>query len=383
MEDTYAFVPPNPGDLANIQRKRMSLEEHQRKRTENLHRLADAKRKAKFDALVRQLEETKEIIPSKNTEFILELSRHRLSSGSDGSCEFSEVSQRLEAYRKDDNDRMEATVKKLEMDIEKRQADQRLESRALQPSREEQLKAWMKNPTKTIEVIRDNINEANKDSHEKEDNALKIVQDLAVQDKTRQISLKKAQYTTEELKDADCFKQPANVFERMWTPLCSDNPIYMRYIELLTQYKTEAIKSSKQLAVCSQCMTFFFPCFPNDFHLHTPSKEVRRALDKKKIKEFGGLCSDAEEDQSIPEIIWRNALLALAKEAKAHKSENGCDYIKLLRIAEGARKKTGGAKYNHFEICENHDSGLDMVENTPKVFETKSLAAGIFEIIAK
>jgi hypothetical protein len=248
MKDIYVLAPPNPGDLANIQRKRMSLEEHQRKRTENLRRVADAQRKAKFDALVRQLEETKEIVPSKNTEFILELSRHRLSSSSDGSCEFSEVSQRLEAYRKDDNDRMEATVKKLEMDIEKRQADQRLESRALQPSREDRLRAWMKNPTSMIAVAGDIINEANNGGCVKDD-ALKIIEDLLDQDTVRRMSLKKAEYTTEKLKDADCFRQPLNVFERRWTPVCIDNPVYMRYIDLLTKYKTDAIKKNRQLAV--------------------------------------------------------------------------------------------------------------------------------------
>jgi hypothetical protein len=393
MRDIHIHVPPNPGDLAKLHRKIEILEDHRRQRADIITRAAHLKEKAKFDAWLRQLKLPKEDVPSKNMLFLLELNKPKISNNEGG--EFSEVYQRLEAHRKDDDDRLEAHVKKLEMNFLKRQDEQRPGNSLSELSPVEQLKAWKKNANK-IEIAGENINLSNKSScgksfistgstsmieEPKEDDALKLMESLIKQEKFRQISLNKASYTTEQLKDADCFKQPANVFERMWTPICNDNPVYMRYIELLTEYKTEAIRKNRQLAVCSQCMTFFFPSFPSDFHLHASSQAVRRALDQKKIKKSGGLCSD--EDQNIPEIVWRNALLALAKEAKAYKSDNGFDYIKLIRIAEGTQKSSGGAKYDRFEMCENHDSGLDLVDNAPKVFKTKSLAAGIFEIIGK
>jgi hypothetical protein len=396
MEDTYAFVPPNPGDLANMKRKRRALENHQRKRADTISHIARCKEKAKFDAWLRQLELPKEDVPSQNMQFLLELNKPKIPTNESG--EFSEVYQRLEAHRKEHDDRLEAHVKKLEMNCLKRQDEQRPENSLSELSPAERLKAWKEKIANTIEVAGENNNLSNKAScgkscistgpvsiveDPKNDDVLKIMGGIIEKEKRRRINLNSANYTTEQLKDADCFKQPANVFERMWTPICSDNPVYMNYVKMIGDYKTKAIDKNLQLAACSQCMTFFYPSFPADLHLHTPSEGIRSALNKKKIRAYTGLVSDDTEDQKIPEIICREALLILAKEAKAYKLENGFEYIKLVRIAEGMRKNSGGAKYGRFELCENHNSGSDVVENTPKVFETKSLAAGIFEIICR
>lgn len=180
--------------------------------------------------------------------------------------------------------------------------------------------------------------------------------------------------STTDIADLNLYGQPADAFERMWTPLVSDNPIFAAYREVLLELKMDCVKSTKKLAGCKQCFTIFTPRFPDEF-LHKLSKPFRGATDKREVKRRSRNSLNMEED-TLQECFQRDALIQLAKEAGVYKKEDGIDYIRMLRVCKGKRLRDGTVVFENLTVCANADE--DNPEDLMRTrFKIKNLAKGL------
>lgn len=214
-----------------------------------------------------------------------------------------------------------------------------------------------------------------------EADATHLVHQLILQEKARQANMQRADQSTTDLSDMRLEHQPANVFERMWTPVCEDNPIWRRYRQLFNEMRRSRTAKHQQLAACASCMTIFTPFFPADFHLHRLSKGFKTAADERRFSACVEAVVEADEDAGFYESPTYKALVELAKEAKAYKKDGGDEYIKLLRVVQGVRSHRGKGKYDRLEICENFEVESDLQEVAKKRFKVQTLAGGILELI--
>ena len=73
--------------------------------------------------------------------------------------------------------------------------------------------------------------------------------------------------------------QTPDVFQRQWTPVQDDNPIWRAYSAMLRGSKESCQKGKRPLSACKNCFTIFLPTFPeDDFHLHKLSTNFRTAI---------------------------------------------------------------------------------------------------------
>ena len=214
-----------------------------------------------------------------------------------------------------------------------------------------------------------------------EADATHLVHQLILQEKVRQANIHTADQSTIDLSDMRLEYQPANVFERMWTPVCEDNPIWRRYRQLFNEMRRSRTAKHQQLAACAACMTIFTPFFPADFHLHRLSKGFKTAADERRFSACVEAVVEADEDAGFYESPTYKALVALAKEANAYKKDGGDEYIKLLRVVQGVRSHRGKGKYDRLEICENCEVESDLQESAKKRFKVQTLARGILELV--
>ena len=191
----------------------------------------------------------------------------------------------------------------------------------------------------------------------------------------------KANQITESLSDMNNHHQPPNVFDRMWTPVTKENPIWKMYKDLLDELKYWCKEKKQMLSACKNCMTIFTPFFPSDYNLHVPSNEFKTSVDRRRIKSCLDTWWDAPKDEAFYETFQYKALIGLSKEAKAYKKEDDIEYIKLLRVVKGHRAHDGQKSFEHFEMCENCEVENDLEEVARKKFKTEGLAFGILKII--
>lgn len=181
--------------------------------------------------------------------------------------------------------------------------------------------------------------------------------------------------STTDIADLNLYGQPADAFERMWTPMVSDNPIFAAYRELLLELKMECVKSTKKLAACKNCFTVFSPSFPDEF-LHRLSKPFRGATDKRVVKRISQNNIGMTEGDILQECFQRDALIQLAKEAGVYKKEDGIDYIRMLRVCKGKRLEDGTVAFENLTVCANADE--DHPEDLIRTrFKIKNLAKGL------
>lgn len=211
--------------------------------------------------------------------------------------------------------------------------------------------------------------------------ATHLVHQLVLDDKIREANMKRADGATSDLADLRVDSQPMDVFQRMWTPVSLDNPIWRYYCNLLRDLKEKRAKGHRGLAACSRCMTVFFPFFPNDHHLHKRSETFGTAVDDRRVNTCLNAMVETPKERVIYESSTYQALVGLAKEAKAYKKDSTGEYIKLIRLANGTRSRHGKGNYEQLEMCENCDVEFDLKEEARKRFKVQNLAAGILELI--
>jgi hypothetical protein len=213
------------------------------------------------------------------------------------------------------------------------------------------------------------------------DYATHLVHKLVLDDKIREANMKRADEFTTDLADLQIDKQPMDVFQRMWTLVSLDNPIWNYYRRLLRDLKEKRSKCHRELAACSRCMTIFFPFFPDDHHLHKSSKTFKTAVDDRRVNTCLNTMVEAPKERVIYESSTYQALVSLAKEAKAYKKDSTGEYIKLVRFANGTRNHRGKGNYEQLEMCENCDVEFDLKEEARKRFKVQNLGAGILNLI--
>jgi hypothetical protein len=213
------------------------------------------------------------------------------------------------------------------------------------------------------------------------DDVTQLVYQLVLDDKIREANMKRADEVTINLVDLRLDKQPMNVFQRMWTPVSLENPIWRHYRHLFRDLKQKREKGHQELAACSRCMTVFFPFFPDYHHLHKRSKMFSTAVDDRRVNSCLKAMVEAPDDRGIYESSTYQALVGLAKEAKAYKKDSTGEYIKLILLANATRSHRGKGKYEHAELCENCEVEFDLKEEARKRFKVQNLAAGILELI--
>ena len=214
-----------------------------------------------------------------------------------------------------------------------------------------------------------------------ETDALNIVHELILRERDRQANLSKANKITTELADMKLDSQPANVFERMWTPVSQENPIVKEYHKRIVRLRLQGQLKHRQLSACASCMTVFFPFFPADFHLHKLSVSFQTAIHEKIVAARRNAVMEVPEEQAFSESFTTHALVRLAKEAKAHMQKDGVEYIKLLRFVKGVRSHRGKGKYERLELCENCEVESGLQEEARRRFKLESLTEGILELI--
>lgn len=219
--------------------------------------------------------------------------------------------------------------------------------------------------------------------------ATHMVHDLILQEEIRTANAKRSHQTTTDLADLQLETQPADVFQRMWTLVDEDNPIWRKYRVLVCKHTTGFGKARRQASACGACMTIFYPQFPDDFHLHRKSQGFKTAIDGRVTDSNREAVVEAEGDENeLREGTAYKALIALAKEAKAYKKEADADgvlreYIKMVRFVKGVRMAAGGAKYMHVEICERCEVEGDIQEAAKQKYKVKGLADGIIQLILR
>lgn len=219
--------------------------------------------------------------------------------------------------------------------------------------------------------------------------ATHVVHDLILQEEIRAANTKRSHQTTTDLADLQLETQPADVFQRMWTPVDEDNPIWRKYRALIGKHTTGFGKGRRQASACGACMTIFYPQFPDDFHLHRKSVGFKTAIDGRVISSNleAALAADDDEKEFREGTAYK-ALIALAKEAKAYKKEADADgvlreYIKMVRFIKGVRMVTGGVKYPQVELCERCEVEGDIQEAAKQKYKVKALADGIIQLILR
>jgi hypothetical protein len=201
--------------------------------------------------------------------------------------------------------------------------------------------------------------------------------EMVLAEKAREAARLKSGTPTERLEDSRA-DQPLDVFNRRWTPVSMDNPIWREYRGTLRSMKTELQKKRQQMSACRKCMTIFYPFFPADFHLHDASPAFKSALNSKAIDAATIKYADSGH-------IWNSfqykALVGLAKEAGAYfEDECGVQYIKLIRIVRGHRSHKDRG-YENVEFCENCEMDECPKYESQQRFRSETLAAGIFKLL--
>lgn len=208
-----------------------------------------------------------------------------------------------------------------------------------------------------------------------------VIEQLVLDEKMRDANKDRADDITSDLADMKLEHQPMDVFQRMWTPVSIDNPIWKQYRNLLRDLKEKRAKGHRELAACSQCLTIFFPSFPADHHIHQRSKGFGTAIDERRVESCLKAMVEASEENEFHQTVSYKALVGLAKEAKAYMKNSTGEYIKLIRLATGTRSHRGKGKYSHTELCENCNVESDAVGECRKRYKLQNLAAGILKLI--
>jgi hypothetical protein len=208
-----------------------------------------------------------------------------------------------------------------------------------------------------------------------------IRQEVFSQKEQRECQAKTIKFTT-SLADLKLEDQSLDVFERMWTPISDNNPVFRAYRALLKNLKEKSESTNKQLSACQKCFTVFRLKFPvADHHLHIPSSAFKTAVNSKVVDRTNEEISGLSNEESTRQCFQKNALVALAIEAGAYKMENGVEYIKMLRVSEGKRHRDGHVEYDRREICGNSDitEAHEEVANTK--FRIAGFAKGLLAVI--
>ena len=186
--------------------------------------------------------------------------------------------------------------------------------------------------------------------------------------------------STSDMKMED---QPPDVFQRQWTPVQEDNPVWRAYSAMLRGSKESSQNSKRPLSACKNCFTLFLPTFPeDDFHLHKPSVNFRTAIHKKAIRYCDERClNEADSSKKLEKSFQYRALIGLAQEAGAFKREQGVDYIKLIRVVRGVRHHRERPSFEPTEVCENADVEQPVAEVSEEKLMIEQLAMEILDII--
>ena len=186
--------------------------------------------------------------------------------------------------------------------------------------------------------------------------------------------------STSDMKMED---QPPDVFQRQWTPVQEDNPVWKAYSAMLRGSKESSQKSKRPLLACKNCFTLFLPTFPDeDFHLHQLSVQFRTAIHKKTIRHCDKRSlSEVDSSKKLEKSFQFKALIGLAQEAGALKREQGVDYIKLLRVVRGVRHHRGRPSFEPTEVCENAQVEEPVMEVSEQRLRIEQLATEILAII--
>ena len=191
--------------------------------------------------------------------------------------------------------------------------------------------------------------------------------------------------STMEMSAMDIENQPPDVFQRQWTPVDEENPIWKAYSAMLRGSKESCETEKKSLSACSNCLTLFLPMFPeDDFHLHELSVSFRTAINKKTIRYCDQRLLKLDESQGkLEETFQYKALVGLAKEAGAYKKEQGVEFIKLIRVVHGARPHRGRAVFKRTEVCENANVEEPVEEVSDHKFKVAELATDVEKLITQ
>lgn len=249
-------------------------------------------------------------------------------------------------------------------------------------------------PTKSIAMastaaMTDTMNDTKEFDESSVADATHIVHDLILQEEICMANAKRSHQTTTDLADLQLESQPADVFQRMWTLVDEDNPIWRKYRALIVKHTTGFGKGRRQASACGACMTIFYPQFPDDFHLHRKSAGFKTAIDGRVTSSNLEVVLAADDDEKeLRESTSYKALIALAKEAKAYKKEVDADgvlreYIKMVRFVKGVRMAAGGVKYPKVELCERCEVEGDIQEAAKQKYKVKGLADGIIQLILR
>lgn len=209
--------------------------------------------------------------------------------------------------------------------------------------------------------------------------AVMIRQEVFAQKEQRAVQAKANQMTT-NLADINFEDQPANVFERMWTKVSADNKVFSAYKAIVKNIQENCAHYGRQMSACQKCFTIFRFKFPEEQHLHVFSTEFKTKVEGRVVSRLKEEVAMLHIEEALQKCFQYDALINLAREAGAYKKENGVEYIKMLRVCGGKRRRQGGVVYDHCEICANSDlEAHEEVANT--MFRVVGLSKGILTII--
>jgi uncharacterized OB-fold protein len=217
--------------------------------------------------------------------------------------------------------------------------------------------------------------------------ANRMVCDMTLREMIRETIARRANECSTNLEDMHLETQPADVFQRMWTLVDKGNPIWNKYCNLINKHTTSSGRGRRQASACANCMTIFYPHFPDEFHLHRKSKGFKKAIDQRAVNSntLAFVMVFGKETQFREGTAYK-ALISLAKEAHAYKSQLEPDgvtreYIKMVRFVKGVRRVAGGVKYPSVELCERCEVEGDIQEVAYRKYKVKALADEISQLI--
>lgn len=241
--------------------------------------------------------------------------------------------------------------------------------------------------TATMTVMKEDVKDLDEPSVA---DATHVVHDLILREEIREATARRSHQCTTDLADLQLETQPADVFQRMWTLVDAGNPIWKKYRVLINKHTTGFGKGRRQASACGNCMTIFYPEFPDDVHQHRKSEGFKTAIDGRVTSSNleVALAADDDEEKQFRESTTYKALVALAKEAKAYKKETDADgvlreYIKMVRFVKGVRMVAGGTKYQQVEVCERCEVEGSIQEAVKQKYKVKALADGIIQLILR
>jgi uncharacterized OB-fold protein len=217
--------------------------------------------------------------------------------------------------------------------------------------------------------------------------ANRMVCDMILRKKIQEATARVADQCSTKLKDMQLETQPADVFQRMWTLVGNNNPIWKVYCALINNHTRSSGKGNRQASACENCMTIFYPYFPDDFHLHRKSEGFKKAINARVVKSNTlAVSMTSDKEKQLRKGTAYKALIPLAKEANAYKSQLDSDgftreYIKMVRFVKGVRMVAGGVKYPRVDLCEMCEVEGDIQRAAEQNYNVKVLADGISQLI--